>query len=72
PQPLLIHAVFYAPIDCYSRTTLPGTLPSSEIGVYTNISPGNLDPRNTVLYRAAFELAKLETQRPAHEKRTAH
>lgn len=71
PQPLLTHAVFYAPLDCNSQTTFPNALPSSAIGAYTNMSPADaIDPSNTAVYRAAVELQKLDLQKSGSE--TAH
>jgi hypothetical protein len=69
PQPLLVHVAFYAPLDCNSQTTFPNARPSSAIGAYTNMSPADaINPSNTVVYRAAVELQKLDLQKSGGEK----
>ncbi len=65
-HPMLDHASFYAPLDCYSRRTSVGALTRNELGVYMKPAGDTLDARNGVLYRAAIELKKLETKKPDH------
>jgi hypothetical protein len=71
-SPMISNATFYAPRECYSRRTSVGALTRNELGVYMKPAGDRLDPRNGVLYRAAMELEKLETQKADHEKQTAH
>jgi hypothetical protein len=70
-HPVLENTAFYAPLECYSHAPSPNTLASSEIGDSTGSTP-MLDPRNGLLYRAAVELAKLQTQKPDREKQKSH
>jgi len=63
---MLSTATFYAPRECYSRRTSVGALTRNELGVYMKPAGDRLDPRNGVLYRAAVELRKLETQERDH------
>jgi len=65
-SPMLSTATFYAPRECYSRRTSVGALTRNELGVYMKPAGDRLDPRNGVLYRAAVELRKLETQERDH------
>jgi hypothetical protein len=65
-SPMLSSATFYAPRECYSRRTSVGALTRNELGVYMKSSGDRLDSRNGVLYRAAVELRKLETQNRKH------
>jgi hypothetical protein len=60
-QPLLVHVQLYAPLSCESLTTFRGTLPSSMVGSFLNISPPELS-HDTLAYRAAMELRKTQDQ----------
>jgi hypothetical protein len=70
--PMISNAIFYAPRECYSRRTSVGALTRNELGVYMNSAADTLGPRNGVLYRAAVELKRFQSQTLDRQEQRSH